>query len=428
MSVIHSKYTMTPIKSSESDISIANIPIISENCRITDSRKLKDFKDQTFGGYNIIQASSALDKAIMEDKLEPALHWTLQLFLSGIIVSLWNKLISFASKNINIFNPKVPEFIYNKNKEWQDIIIDSKFSKDNILLVRNHPKIRLLLAEMVAILVLSKKHKINQLPKIKKEEFIIDKFKSKLEAKDNKLIGDIINDGDPSEIRIAINEMAYHIYHKNTNKSLYWINWIIEWEKINSKKYGKYECASRVIEGVDAKYYKDVVWLIWFVIHKIKKINTGISFSSNNITSERDKQIISLWNLYINKFTPASRSKKQTYIIWAILYLTETVDYLIPLVDRPKILFQSILGFDKIISTLKSQQVYNVVNSELMNIVVEDNYMKPENHKAMEEFAKHKAIETQIAQKEQIAKQKKINVDSLDKLTEISKLDKYLFA
>ena len=54
--------------------------------------------------------------------------------------------------------------------------------------------------------------------------------------------------------------------------------------------------------------------------------------------------------------------------------------------------------------------------------------MKPENHKAMEEFAKRKAIETQIAQKEQIAKQKKINLDSLDKLTEISKLDKYLFA
>ena len=428
MSVIHSKYTMTSIKPSESDISIANIPIISENCRITDSRKLKDFKNQTFGGYNIIQASAALDKAIMEDKLEPALHWALQLFLSGIIVSLWNKLISFASKNINIYNPKIPEFIYNKNKEWQDIIIDSKFSKDNILLIRNHPKIRLLLAEMIAILVLSKKHKINQLPKIKKEEFIIDKFKSKLEAKDNKLISDIINDGDPSEIRIAINEMAYHIYHKNANKSLYWMNWIIEWEKINSKKYGKYECASRVIEGIDAKYYKDVVWLIWFAIHKIKKLNTGISFSSNSITSERDKQIISLWNLYINKFTPASRLKKQSYIIWAILYLTETVDYLIPLVDRPKILFQSILGFDKIISTLKSQQVFNVVNSELMNIVVEDNYMKPENHKAMEEFVKRKAIETQIAQKEQIAKQKKINVDSLDKLTEISKLDKYLFA
>ena len=438
MSIIHSKYTMSPIKSSDKDMIIQNIPLISENCRITDSRQLKDFKEQTFGGYNISQASSALDKAIMEDKLEPALHWCLQLFLSGIIGSLWSKLINFASKQINIYNPKLPEFIYNKNQEFHDIIDNSNFVKDNILLLRNHPKIRLLLAEMIAVLVLSKKRKINQLPKIKKEEFIIDKFKAKLEAKDNRLIDNIISDGDPSEIRIAINEMAYHIYHKNTNKSLYWMNWIVEWEKINSKKYGKYECASRSIEGVDSKYFKDVVWLIWYVIHKIKKLNVsagsigsgiGIGSGSGSISiNERDKQIQALWNLYINKFTPASRAKKQTYIICSILYLTETVDYLIPLVDRPKILFQSILGFDKIISTLKSQQVYNVVNSDLMNIIVEDNYMKPEKHKDMEEFVKRKSIEAQIAQKELLAKQKKINVLSLDKLTEISKLDKYLFA
>jgi len=439
MSINHSKYTMTQIKSDVSDISIINnIPIISENCRITDSRQLKDFKDQTFGGYNISQASLALDKAIMEDKLEPALHWTIQLFLSGIIVSLWSKLITFASKQINIYNPKLPEFIYNKNLQWYSIIDNSKFTKDNILLLRNHPTLRLLLAEFIAILVLSKKHKINQLPKIKKEEFIIDKFKSKLEAKDNRLVESIITDGDPSEIRIAINEMAYHIYNKCTNKALYWMNWIIEWEKINSKKYGKYECASRNIDGVDAKYYKDVVWLIWFVIHKIKQLNISstkfsslinIGNGSNSVNgNERDKQIQALWKLYTYKFTPASRAKKQSYIIWSILYLTETIDYSIPLVDKPKILFQSILGFDKIFSTLKSQQVYNVINKELMNVVVEDNYMKPEKHKNMQEFIKQKEIEKAIAQKVQIAKQKKINIDSLDKITEISKLDKYLFA
>jgi hypothetical protein len=436
MSINHSKYTMSQIKSSDTDTTILNnMPVISENCRITDSRNIKDFKEQTFGGYNISQASAALDKAIMEDKLEPALHWALQLFLSGIISSLWSKLINFASKQINIYNPKIPEFIYNKNHEWQEIIENTKFTKDNVLLLRNHPKVRLLLAEFIAILVLSKKHKLNQLPKIKTEEFIIDKFKSKLEAKDNRLVEGIISDEDPSEIRIAINEMAYHIYHKNTNKTLYWLNWIIEWEKINSKKYGKYECASRTIEGIDAKYYKDVVWLIWSVIHKVKQLNIGVSSLSiisgnnnSNTTTERDKQIQSLWKLYTNKFTPASRAKKQSYIIWSILYLTETVDYNIPLIDRPKILFQSLLGFDKIISTLKSQQVVHIVNKELMNIIVEDNYMKPEKHKDMEEFVRRKEIEKQIAEKIHIAKQKKINVDSLDKLTEISKLDKYLFA
>jgi len=440
MSINHSKYTMTQIKSDVTDVSIINnIPNISENCRITDTRKLKDFKDQTFGGYNIAKASAALDKAIMEDKLEPALHWSIQLFLSGIISSLWSKLITFASRQINIYNPKLPEFIYNKNLQWNSIIDNSKFTKDNILLLRNHPTLRLLLAEIVAILVLSKKHKINQLPKIKKEEFIIDKFKSNLEAKDNRLVDSIISDGDPSEIRIAINEMAYHIYNKSANKALYWMSWIIEWEKINSKKYGKYECASRNIDGVDSKYYKDVVWLIWSVIHKIKQLNiSSTNFSSlinignngnnNSIINERDKQIQSLWKLYTNKFTPATRSKKQPYIIWSILYLTESIDYSISLVDKPKILFQSMLGFDKIFSTLKSQQVYNVINTELINVVVEDNYMKPENHKYMQEFKKNQEIEKAIAQKIQIAKQKKINIESLDKITEISKIDKYLFA
>jgi len=190
---------MTKINNSESDISIIhNIPTISENCRIIDSRTLKDFKVQTFGGYNIAQASSALDKALMEDKLEPALHWATQLFLSGIVNPLWSKLITFASKQINIYNPKLPEFIYNKTLQWHSIVDNTKFAKENVLLLRNHPTIRLLISEIIAILILSKKHKLIQLPKIKKEEFIIDKFKSKLEAKDNRLVENIIADGDPN--------------------------------------------------------------------------------------------------------------------------------------------------------------------------------------------------------------------------------------
>jgi hypothetical protein len=436
MSSFTSKFTMTPIKKSDEDEKmILSIPIISDNCRITDSRKLKDFKDQTFGGYNITQASTALDKAIMEDKIEPALHWTLQLFFSGVVNPLWSKLFSFASKQINIYNPKLPEFIMNKTLQWQHIVENSKFTKENVLLLRNHPAVRLLLAEMVAVLVLSKKRKMNQLPKIKKEEFIIDNFKSKLEAKDNRLVENIINNEDPSEIRISINEMAYHIHHNNTNKALYWINWILEWEKINSKKYGKYECASRSIEGVDAKYFKDVVWLIWAVIQKMRKLKcSGVSFigigTNGNamVENEWDRQINCLWKLYINKFTPGARSKKQNLLIWAVLYLTETIDYAVPLIDRPTILFQSMLSFDKIVSNLKSQQVYNVVNSDLINVVVENNFMKPEKHRELEESVKLQNAERLRTQKELLAKQKKINVESMNKLDTVSKLDKLLFA
>ena len=46
---------------------------ILNNWGRTNSRKNTAIpaKDQTFGGYNIAQASLALDKAILEDKLEP---------------------------------------------------------------------------------------------------------------------------------------------------------------------------------------------------------------------------------------------------------------------------------------------------------------------------------------------------------------------
>ena len=438
MSIITSKYTMTPIsKNDKEQESLKNsiisiVPIISETCKIIDSRLLKDFKNQTFGGYNISKASAALDKAIMEEKIEPALHWSLQLFLSGLINPLWNKLITIAVKNINIYNPKLPEFLYNKNIQWQTIVDNTKFAKDNILLLRNHPAIRLLLAEMVVILVLSKKRKLNTLPKINKTDFIIDNFKSKLEAKDSKLVDNVIMNEDPSEIKIAINEFAFHIYNRNINKALYWLNWILEWEKINSKKYGKYECASRVNEGIDAKYFKDVVWLIWNVIYKISKENSLISInktnSNNNNNNDWNHQINCLFKLYTYKFTPSTRTKKQNYIILSILYITETIDYVIPLVDRPELLFESLLGFDKIIVSLKSQQVIHNTNNNLINVIVENNYMKPQNYEELEKKKKLLLIEKERAEKQQIAKQKKINVDSLDKLTEISKLDKYLFS
>jgi len=414
-------YTIKPISKKDiDDKPILNIPVISDNIKIIDSRQLKDFKDQTFGGYKLSQASTALDKAILEDKIEPALHWTLQLFLSGIISPLWSKFLSIASKSINIYNPKLPEFLYNKNKQWESLVDNGKFTKDNILLLRNHPSVRLLLSEMVSVLCLSRKRKLNQLPRIKKEEFIIDNFKSKLEAKDNRLIEDICIDGDPSEIRIAVNEMATHIASGKSAKALYWLNWIIEWEKINSKKYGKYECGMRAIEGVDGKYFKDVIWLIWGVINKIRQNKFGNSFIGN--------QVQYLYRMYVSKFTPGARSKKQNLIIWAILYMTETIDNAVALVDRPQILFQSMLGMDKIVMNLKSQEVHHIVNNDLVNVVVENNYMKPETYKELE--ARQLALKKDKERQEQeiIAKKKNLNVQSMVKLNDMYKLDRMMYS
>ena len=445
MAVNFSHLTIKPISKSEEHKetqSVYHMPNLSDASKIIDSRTLKDFKDQVFGGYKLSAASAALDKALMEDKVEPALHWSAQLLLSGTVQPLWNKLITVASKIINVNNPKLPEFLYNKNLAWQQITDNGKYTKDNILLLRNHSTVRLLLAEMIAILALSKKRKLNTLPRIKKEEFIIDTFKSKLVAIDNTLSNGIFQDGDPSEIRIAGNEMAYHLYHGNLSKTLYWLNWILEWEKINTKKYGKYECASRSIEGIDSKFFKDVVWLIWAIINKIRSIryHGAVSECNTEINTEINNQIGYLWKMYINKFTPAARSRKQPLIIWSILCMVENVDMKIPLVDRPHVLFQSLLGMDKIIATLKSQEVHHVVNNDLLNVIVENNYMMPENYKQLEAYKLRVMNERQHIQKEQEAQrvataakiqsktQSNVNVQSLQKLNDVYKLDKMMYA
>jgi hypothetical protein len=108
--------------------------------------------------------------------------------------------------------------------------------------------------------------------------------------------------------------------------------------------------------------------------------------------------------------------------------MTETIDNATPLVDRPQILFQSLLGFDKVVASLKSQEVHHIVNNNLMNVVVENNYMMPEKHKQLEADKLFQMKEKERMEREQLAKQKKINVESMDKLNEIYKLDRMMYS
>jgi len=426
MSVSFSHLTIKPItkkdESASKDSQGLHTPSISDVVRINDSRIIKDFKDQVFGGYKLSAASAAFDKALLEDKVEPALHWGLQLLLSGTVQPLWNKLITIACKVINIYNPSLPEFLYNKNHAWLKITENPRYTKDNILALRNHPTVRLLLAEIITVIAISKKRKLNALPRIKKEEFIIDNFKSKLAAKDHSLVDGVFQDGDPAEIRIAANEMAFQLYHGNLTNTLYWLNWILEWEKINTKKYGKYECASRITPDVDSKFYKDVVWLIWAVINRLRGLKFTITGGSINY------QIEYLWKMYCFRFTPSARARKLPLIIWAILYMIENVDMNIPLVDKPSILFQSLLGMDKIIATLKSQEVRHIVNNDLLNVVVENNYMVPENHQQLEADKLRRFKELERIRKEQDTKSQKVPSESAIKLNEMYKLDRMMYA
>ena len=82
---------------------------------------------------------------------------------------------------------------------------------------------------------------------------------NKVKIIDNNLIDKIAKREDPSEMKIAVNELGYHILKGNISKVYFWINWILEWDKSNTKKYGTYDCAYRLIRGIENKYHKNVI-------------------------------------------------------------------------------------------------------------------------------------------------------------------------
>lgn len=425
------KYTFFSLEENER-ILLDNIIYseVNRHCKIDDTRKLIEFKTQTFGGYNKSQVNSNLDKAILDGKIEVAVQMAFQLFFSGIVDQLWDKLYSLVAKNISIQNPKIPKYLYDRLQKWKKITTNNKFKKDNIFLLRNHSEMRNMLVEMVVILCLSKKRKVDTGKKIKKTDFIIDNFKKNLEAPNTDIIDKVGKRGDPSEIRIAINEFGYHIIKGNMHKIIFWLNWVIEWDRMNKKKYTRYDCASRHIEGVDSKYHTDVIWLIWDVLNLTKNIklnNHDVNYKQNT-----NSQIAFLWKLFIYNYSSGSRTRKLPIIIWSINYLINFIDWKIDLIDRPHILFQSLLNIDKMIINMKSQQVNKgYMNDRIMNVVVQNNYMIPEKHKQYnaykvqkEKEKKQKELEKFQREKEKEAKKKKIDVETMNKLNTLNEIDK----
>ncbi len=424
------KYTYFDLSSAEQDLNQSLVlPSIPESIKIKDSRSLTDFKVQTFGGYHKNQVSSALEKSIQEEKIEEALQWSYQLFFSGYVEILLWKIIHFSCKQISIHNPKLPCFLYHRFLRWKKITDNNKFQKGDILLLRNHPELRNTITELITTLTLAKKRKAETFPKIKKTDFIITNFRQNLEASNNKFINSVTREGDPKEIMIAANELGYQMFKNNLKKALYWTVWIVEWDKVNTKRYGDYQCGTRKNEDIDPKYYTNSIWLIWDIIFIVKKAKSQMS---GNEHPELNRQITALWKLFCYQYTPSQRTKKLPLLIWTIHLLTEKIDWDIPIVDRPYLIYQSILNNDTMVSRMKSQQIQrNIINDKLMNIAVENNYLVPSNQDVLRQKQALKAkkesdklAEKRLKEREKEAKKKKTSVFTLNKLDELYSLDK----
>lgn len=318
--------------------------------QIQDARGLQDFKQFTLGGHKRQDALSGLDKSLGQGQIEMACYWAIQLLCSGAATQLWDRLMLYAVKQINIGCPRLPQWIASKARCWQRMLAGKKeFIKAGILHVRNLQQFRNIIVEMVVVLCQARKRKLDTgSVKITDQDFIVATFTNKCVARKTNYLDGLVGANDTREIIIAANEFYHHLLNKDIDHTIYWLQWILHWEKQNIKRFKSFQVQARQIEGISDAHQRDVIWLIWSIFHQVRQrmlsstrqqsLATGMG-NTSTITGQQqltllEMQLNSLWDMYIQDWKPGAKARKLPLLIWSIQYLVYPLDWTIPVIPN----------------------------------------------------------------------------------------------
>ena len=212
---------------------------IPEPYIIHDTRIGKDFKGITICGYKRKDVINAFQNNIINNKLEDAIRWCVELHSTGLNKQIWESIKTIYFRYIHINNPKLFFYILKREKDYENII--SKYPKQHEIFSRNNQEIRNLYAELTAISVLTKKNNMflqKSLPSINNKSFDKEDIHKRMISKDlNKIIEYIFNT-TTKEMKLALNEIINNIYMKNGTyqNCIYWYLWLEKIDNLQKKK------------------------------------------------------------------------------------------------------------------------------------------------------------------------------------------------
>ena len=121
----------------------------------------EDYKKQTFSCYKRTQVLSSLKKCINKQEIDRACKWGAELDLSNFTEKLWEQMIIYACKEINVINPNLPNYLWKRYSEFLQVTMDyDNKSLKNVQESRNR------LCDLLCVITLSPKKKIPSFKKI----------------------------------------------------------------------------------------------------------------------------------------------------------------------------------------------------------------------------------------------------------------------
>lgn len=328
------------------NIFLCDNPIMS-NADINDIRGSPDFKGISFSGYKKIEVKKQFVENMLKGKIEPACHWCAELICAGHFEDVWEAIFYYVGKHIHIGNPKIAIYLDKRYNVFRNIMNQGHFT--NELQLRNNPTIRRMFAEIITIITQSIKKASFESIKIKREEeFDITQMTDRLKAPNIKFAEPVIQNEDPKELLIAINEFAYNIGGDKPNMlaACYWIEWIIEFELICRKRKEPCVCKRRAV-NVENKYQCDIIWIVW----------DALNYYSNKKGGLIDTVMNSLKTLFMAKYSLGSPKKRKYLLYFAVELLTERVPTDVDIITNKEIL-QIVTGkIDIVYKNIKKSEV-----------------------------------------------------------------------
>lgn len=245
---------------------------------INDPRLTKDFKGITISGYKRTDVANVFYNSLFNSELENACRWSVELHATGLLKPLLDKLELLYFKNVNISNPYFIFYYYRRKDTLEQLMM--KYPKKSEIFSRNCQEIRNLICELVSIVCLSKKNIVfenKSLPKLGKDFGNINNLRPKIVATDTRKIYRYLSDKDPSEVKLALNEIVNILYSFDCNfdKVVFWYLWLkkITQVKMNGKKKTdfSFKCEPYEIKGVGDNYKTEWVWPLWKIILDVLK-------------------------------------------------------------------------------------------------------------------------------------------------------------
>ena len=278
---------------------------------IRDARSIRDFQTTTFSGHPRAHVCKVVLKAIELGHADYACYWTLELLCSGLVHTIWSTLFHGAATYINRGAPNVFTFLAQSFETYMPL--ESGYSVENIVTIRNHPDVRRILCQAAATVAQCRKNKLATLPTIKPvHDFNSVTIHESIRAPSTLFGKEVLRQQDPYSLSVATNELCYSLKAdvRDSAKALYWIAWMIALAR-ETKKATKegFLIASRPNEYVSEVHSRDLVWLFWECIFRH--------------AAQAKPHIDTLFKMYCLRWTPASRKERQSLLLASVVLVCD---------------------------------------------------------------------------------------------------------